>query len=191
MNEALELAANLGTLFDRLGVAYCVGGSWASTLRGRPRQTLDIDLIVELRAEHVAPLCAALSPRYYVSAEAIHEALATHRAFNVIDPDTGMKADCFVRGNEPFDREEFSRRRIRTIDTQTGLALPVKSPEDSVLRKLLWFRDGGSVSDQQWHDVLGVLAVNAGELEEDYLDRWAAALSISDLLIRARVEAAR
>lgn len=191
MNEALELAVTLGAHFDRLGVAYCLGGSWASTLRGRPRQTLDVDIIVELRSEQVEALCSAITPRYYVSIAAVREALEPRRAFSVIDPDTGMKADCFVRGDEPFDREEFSRRRIHTISAEDGVALPVKTPEDSVLRKLKWFRDRGSVSELQWRDVLGVLAVNAGELDEAYLDKWAAVLDISELLARARPEAAR
>jgi hypothetical protein len=191
MNDALRLAADLGGVLDRLGVPYCICGSWASTLRGRPRQTLDIDLIVEMRDQHIAPLCAALTPRYYVSAEAVREAVEARRAFNVIDPDTGMKADCFVRGDAPFDLEEFARRRMRVINEAVGLEFPVKSPEDSVLRKLQWFRDGGGTSDQQWRDVLGVLAVNAGELDERYLDRWAAELSVSDLLARARDEASR
>jgi hypothetical protein len=34
--------------------------------------------------------------------------------------------------------------------------------------------------------VLGVLAVWRGRLDESYLDRWAAALSVTDLLERAR-----
>ncbi len=64
-----------------------------------------------------------------------------------------------------------------------------KTPEDTILRKLQWYRAGGEVSEQQWRDVLGVLAVCHARLDDDYLDRWAASLELTDLLARARLEA--
>jgi hypothetical protein len=191
VNEALTLMAELRRAFDAARIAFCLGGSWASTLHGQPRQTLDIDLIVEMREPDIESLLAALPPELYVDPGAVREAVASHRSFNIIDPATGMKADCFVRGSAPFDLEEFARRRVREVSAQAGLSVPVKSPEDSVLRKLLWYRDGGCVSEHQWRDVLGVLAVNAGALDSAYLDRWAAELEIADLLERARGEASR
>ena len=45
---------------------------------------------------------------------------------------------------------------------------------------------GRTRPDQQWRDVLGVLAVWRGRLDEAYLDQWATALGVSDLLERAR-----
>ncbi len=191
MNEALSLMAELRRVLDHARIPFCLGGSWASTLHGQPRQTLDIDLIVEMKEPDIAPLLAAVPSNLYVSAGAVREAVASHRSFNIIDPATGMKADCFVRGEAPFDLEEFARRRVRQISAQAGLSVPVKSPEDSILRKLSWYRDGGCVSEHQWRDVLGVLAVNAGGLDAAYLDRWAAELEIADLLERARGESSR
>ena len=38
-------------VLDRLGVAYHVGGSLASTIHGVPRQTLDADLVADLGPE--------------------------------------------------------------------------------------------------------------------------------------------
>ena len=65
----------------------------------------------------------------------------------------------------------------------------LKSAEDLILRKLEWFRAGGGRSDRQWGDVLDVLRATEGRLDEAYLERWAANLSLSDLLARARTEA--
>jgi hypothetical protein len=62
------------------------------------------------------------------------------------------------------------------------------SPEDLLLLKLEWYRMGNEVSDQQWTDILGVLRVQAGQLDEAYLDHWAADLRVADLLARARQE---
>jgi hypothetical protein len=66
----------------------------------------------------------------------------------------------------------------------------LKSPEDTVLRKLEWFRRGGEVSERQWHDVLSILAAAHGQLDETYLERWALELGVADLLGRARKEVA-
>ncbi len=60
---------------------------------------------------------------------------------------------------------------------------------DIVLAKLEWYRLGGEVSDRQWQDVIGVLAVQAEGLDLDYLRRWAEQLGVRNLLERALAEA--
>ena len=66
----------------------------------------------------------------------------------------------------------------------------IKSPEDSVLRKLLWYRAGGGVSDKQWRDVVSILRVSRDQIDPAYLAEWSTRLSCADLLARARTEAA-
>ena len=51
-----------------------------------------------------------------------------------------------------------------------------------MLRKLLWFRLGGEVSDRQMEDVRGVFAVQGERLDRQYLTRWGDELGIRDLL---------
>ena len=57
--------------------------------------------------------------------------------------------------------------------------------EDTILAKLVWYRKGGEVPDRQWHDVLGVIQVQAGRLDSAYLREWAANLRVTDLLVKA------
>jgi hypothetical protein len=45
------------------------------------------------------------------------------------------------------------------------------------------------VSERQWLDVLGVLKVQAEDLDATYLREWAAKLGVADLLARAWQEA--
>ncbi len=61
----------------------------------------------------------------------------------------------------------------------------ISSAETTVLQKLLWYKKSGSVSEKQWDDILGVLKVQAGALDYDYLARWAVELGVSDLLEKA------
>jgi hypothetical protein len=44
-------------------------------------------------------------------------------------------------------------------------------------------------SEKQFTDVLRVYEVQHGRLDEDYLDRWAAALGVAAALARVRAEA--
>ena len=93
-------------------------------------------------------------------------------------------------GTTPYDEAEFSRRRpvvVREPDVQ----LVLKSPEDTVLRKLWWFRQGGEVSDRQWRDAVQVIKFGAANIDLAYMDRWAQTLGVNDLLQRAQEQAAR
>jgi hypothetical protein len=61
----------------------------------------------------------------------------------------------------------------------------VTSAEVIVLRKLDSYRRGGGASNRHWRDVLTVLRVQRGRLDEVYLDRMAAELDLTELLERA------
>ena len=76
------------------------------------------------------------------------------------EPRATRDIDRIVRGDSAFDVSEFSRREVVLIDPGARISVPIKSAEDSILRKLLWFPEGGSVSDQQWRDITGSRAVS-------------------------------
>ena len=76
-------------------------------------------------------------------------------------------------------------------DAPDAKVFEVTTAEDIVLRKLAWYRAGGLVSDQQWRDVLGVLRVQHGRLDLDYMRRWAPELQVDDLPTKAIEEAGR
>jgi hypothetical protein len=188
--DPAELLVRVARTLDAQGIPYLVGGSLASSVYGLQRTTADMDLVVDLRLAQIEALAGALEGEYYVSREAMREAVHTRGAFNAIHLETSYKVDFFVLGTAAFDREEFRRRIPQAIGERDSAPVLFKTPEDVILRKLQWFRSGGEVSEQQWRDVLGVLAVSRGTLDEAYLDRWAAEIGVGDLLTRARKEAA-
>jgi hypothetical protein len=173
---------------ERLGVAYHVGGSVASSAHGSPRATNDVDLVVDLRREHVAPLCALLAGAYYASPELLRDAIVRRSCANLLHLATGFKVDLFVCRGGDFDRQSLARHVDRSL-SEGSRTFRVATAEDMVLRKLEWYRDGGEVSDRQWADVLGILRLRSRELDRAYLHRWAPQLGVSELLTRAEQQA--
>ena len=149
-----------------------------------------MDLIADLQPRHVVPLIEALQDEFYIDAGMVQEAVRNRSSFNVIHLDTMYKVDVFVQPASRWAREELTRRRSEAVGSEEeAVALYFCSPEDIILHKLHWYRQGGGISDRQWGDVLGVLKVQAGALESDYLRHWADQLGLVDLLDRALREA--
>jgi len=171
--------------FQELGVRYAVGGSLSSSLHGMMRSTLDVDIVADMRPEHIQPLVAVLSPEFYVDHEMMRDAIENHGSFNLIHYETAFKVDVFLPKPRPFDQVQLERRAPATVATDPERSLYVTSAEDVILSKLEWYRMGGEVSDRQWRDVLGVLKTRAGGIDLDYLRHWAEELGVSELLDRA------
>jgi len=186
--DDLRTLQEVAAAFTRAGIPYALGGSLASSIHGVSRYTRDADLSVEPFPGREVELASAFGPDYYVSLPAVQEAVRDRSSFNIINTLTGFKVDVFVRKDDPFEQSAMSRRTALPLPTAPGQALVVQSPEDLILFKLRWYRLGNESSGQQWDDVLGVLKVQAGKLEEGYLDRWAQHLQVADLLGRARQE---
>ena len=71
MLSPLEVLLLVAHTFERLGIDYVVVGSFASSARGRARATADVDLVVDLRAEHVPLLSAAFADAFYFDESAM------------------------------------------------------------------------------------------------------------------------
>lgn len=176
--------------FEKFGIAYYVGGSLASSTFGRPRTTVDIDLVADLHSEQVAAFVQALSGEYYVDENMIQEAINAKSTFNLIHQETMLKVDVFLLKGRAYDRTALRRRRSRALsDGEADDKFMVASPEDVVLSKLEWFVKGGEASERQWSDVIGVLQVQGERLSREYLEQWAEALGLTRLLQKALREA--
>ena len=187
--DPIAVALTVASILESLEVRYLVGGSIASSLHGELRSTNDVDIVANLQPRHVAPLLAALGPAFYVSEEAVRDALKLDGSFNAIHLATAVKVDVFVAGRDPFDAERLAHRMPVHVRPDRAGELFVDTAEHTVLRKLEWYRRGGEASDRQWRDVVGVLSVRRGGLDEARLDLWAERLGVADLLERARRDA--
>ena len=188
-NEPIEVTLKVTDIFEKLGVAYLIGGSLASTLYGMVRTTQDSDIVAEMRLEHLQPFVAALQDEFYLDDEMIAEAIRRHSCFNIIHRETMFKVDVFIPQPRPFLQSQLARAQRQTFLFEKDVNAKFASPEDTILSKLEWYRLGGEISERQWRDILGVLKIRAGELDMNYLRQWASELKVGDLLERAVHEA--
>lgn len=189
-NDVLAALEPVVDVLDALGVRYRVGGSVASSALGVPRSTLDVDVACELQLPHVAPFAARLIDTYYLDEDMIRDAVRRQSCCNLIHLATMLKVDLFIRRDRPFEDAAFERTTRRPLDPAPGAReFDLTTPEDIILHKLEWFRAGGGVSERQWRDAVGVLAIQRGEIDRSYLQRWADQLGLGDLLSLALVEA--
>lgn len=187
--EDEEVIERLADVFDSLGIRYAIGGSVASALYGIVRFTRDADISVEPFVHVADRLYELLKDEFYVSKEAMDEALRSHGSFNIIHFDTAFKIDLFIQGPDEFKGQVLDRARMLRLDQTSDRDISVVSPEDIILLKLRWFRETDCTSERQWTDVLGVLAVQGEALDFDYLSEWARKLGLEELLSRAKAEA--
>ena len=177
MKRHKDFLENLIEKLSEQNIPYMISGSVSSSFHGQPRATRDVDIVIAPTQKQVMDFVNSLGENYYVSLEAVRQALAHKSTFNVIDNQTGSKADFIIRKDRPFSRQEFRRRCTVKI---RGIEVWVTSPEDTILSKLEWAKD--SRSEQQFRDALGVAVVQWDRLDTDYLRDWAKELQVESSL---------
>jgi hypothetical protein len=183
--DPIAVTLKVTSVLDSLRVAYFIGGSLASSFHGMVRTTQDADIIARLRKGDAEPLTTALQDEFFVDAEMIARAIAKHASFNILHKETMFKVDVFVPIENKFTEQQFDRSRSATLSLETDAKAMIASPEDTILAKLDWYKQGGQTSERQWRDILGLLEVQKGSLEIDYLKKTAAQLGVAELLSSA------
>jgi hypothetical protein len=164
---------------EAIGAQYMITGATAAIVYGQPRVTNDIDVVLALGEEHVSMLLMAFpASEFYLPPESVIRAERSRSLrghFNVIHHATGYKADIYLAGDDPLHAWALPlRRAIVWTDTVT---LRVAPPEYVILRKLEFFREGGS--SKHVTDVRAILASTA--VDSAAIDVWAARLGLAQL----------
>jgi len=167
-------------ILEKLDRPFATTGGVAAITYGDPRTTRDIDFIMEVNpwerdfAHTMADLCG---DDFYFSIEGCQEAIAEQTMFQAIDKETMFKVDFHLSDIVP---DSLERRREVTI--MTGQTVPMVSPEDSILSKLVWIKLGSGHSRK---DVVAMLRVQEN-LDNDYLESTAEQLGVKSILDELR-----
>ena len=182
-----EFFATVVQILNQLNISYMLTGSVASSFYGEPRSTHGVDFVVVILPPDVERLAKSFDPtRYYLSEEAIQEAIAHGNPFNLIDSHTGLKADFWPLKSDSYHRTCYNRRRKhRIFGNETYMA----TPEDVILTKLEWCRLSGG-SEVQFKDALGVYEVQGKNLDLEYIYKWSEHLGVKDLVDKLNEESA-
>ena len=157
--------AELAFLFIRplreIRARFIVTGSIAAIVYGEPRLTHDLDLLIFLTREQIDRLPEIFpSEQFYCPPPEVilFEAGREHRGhLNLIHIQTGFKADLYFEGNDPLHHWAFAKALTLRF---MGEEVRVAPPEYVILRKLEFFREGGS--EKHLRDIRMMLK-NSGE----------------------------
>lgn len=177
MNQT-ELVHYALSVLEGQQIPYMIVGSYASGIHGEPRLTLDIDIVVDLKAEQVESLCAAFpSGEFYVSLEAARDAVRRRKQFNVIHPASGNKIDFMVARHDAWGQSQLDRRVERLVlPDRTGFTA---SAEDIIISKMRYFREGES--DKHLRDCAGILLTSREKINREYIEYWVKQFELKDV----------
>ena len=162
---------------ERLEIPYMVVGGFAAIAYGVPRSTVDVDIVVDMRVEHIRAFVAAFpDSHYYLSEESIRDSLARRYPFNIIEMATTAKVDVVPLPSDVFSRMAFARRQ--RIEYASGHSATFITPEDVIVAKLLAHKNTGS--DKHLRDAQGVLTMQWGDLNLDLIRRACRASEVLD-----------
>lgn len=175
--------ANLFLMFTQrlntLGVPYMVSGSVAVIIYGEPRLTHDVDLIVVLDREHIPRLSEVFPPAEFycppTEVIAVEAAREQRGHFNIIHHETGFKADVYLSGRDPLHAWGLARARRLEVEGQVVVVAP---PEYVILRKLEYYREGGS--DKHLRDIRSMLDVSSDAIYRAELEQQIAARGLEE-----------
>ena len=170
------------TFFDILrrlednNIEYMVVGSMAAMVYGEPRMTHDMDVVIQVSPMDAQRLEDIFKPEefYCPPIEIIRSEIVHQGQFNLIHHESGLKIDLVIRKNTEHAECEFNRRR--RVPFWHGNDAVLASPEDVIIAKLEYFRQGGS--QKHLKDIRGILAET--QIDDTYLNNWLTKLNLKE-----------
>jgi hypothetical protein len=176
--EQYELLKIIANCFDSLKIPYFVTGAIASIAYGEARLTNDIDVVADIGERHISGLKKWFPvPDFYISEEAVREAIYHRDQFNIIHAASGLKVDVIMPKRTPFDKSRFKRIKRMRISEETEANF--SSPEDVIIKKMDFYRKGGS--EKHLRDITGILKISGDTLDISYIGEWANRLGLDDI----------
>jgi len=168
----IDFLRRLIQFFERYNIPYMLSGSVAMSIYTIPRHTKDFDFVVHLKAGDAAVLADYFKEGYYCNEDAVSEAIRYSSMFNIIDYQSGYKADFIVLKNEKYRQEEFLRRK--QVDFM-DMKICVVSAEDLLISKIIWIQQ--LQSEIQKTDIKELGKITG--LDWPYINYWVSSLKLN------------
>lgn len=163
---------------ERLGLDYYITGSEALGRYGEPRQTMDVDIVLDVDAGGFGTVNDAFEDDYVI-ADPVD--FGGHWMAAVM-PLSGLgKADLILRRTDAWGRSAMARRE--RWDHPGFGTVWIISLEDLLIAKLEWSE---GTSELQLRDCRNLVVTNRSSIDWPYVERFAAGLGIGALAQRVR-----
>lgn len=160
------------------GLPYAVTGSVAAMAYGEPRLTNDIDLVLEIKTTDIPRLITAfpeadfyLPPSEVIASEIVR---GNRGHLNIISQHSLLKADVYLVSRDPL--HYWAMENVRIIDIE-GLPIAFTPPEYLIIRKLEFFREGGS--QKHLRDIASMLEESSEIIDQTFLIQQLTALNLT------------
>jgi len=177
LQPTAELLAALAAVLRARGTRWYLFGAQAVIIWGAPRLSADVDITVEIEPEEADGFVAMMEQAgFALRIRDVEDFVARTRVIPFVHLETAIPVDVVLAG--PGLEEQFLDR-VRDVEV-AGMTLPVISPEDLIVTKIL----AGRPKDIE--DVRGILRERESSLDlgqiRDTLDLLDQALDRNDLL---------
>jgi hypothetical protein len=160
------------------GLPYAVTGSVAAMAYGEPRLTNDIDLVLEIKIADIPRLVEAfpeadfyLPPSEVIASEIVR---GNRGHLNIISQLSLLKADVYLVSGDPL--HHWAMENVRIIDIE-GLPVAFTPPEYLIIRKLEFFREGGS--HKHLRDIAAMLEESSDIMDHGFLNHHLESLGLT------------
>ncbi|OGK41496.1 hypothetical protein A2954_00650 [Candidatus Roizmanbacteria bacterium RIFCSPLOWO2_01_FULL_37_12] len=175
--DQTNLLITISSFLEKHKIPYMLTGALTVVYYGRPRASHDIDFVVEINkkdVKRVINIFKNLSSEYLVQAESIEDAVIKKSMFNVIYLPTYTKLDFWLLTEVIFDQERFERRKKVKL---LGKNMVLSTPEDTIIQKLLWYKDGEI--EKHIVDAAFTYQIQRKRLDKKYLTHWVKELNLT------------
>ena len=155
-------------ILNELKIPYMIVGSIASILYGKPRLTLDMDIVVDMGEKDIEDFVSKFNSDWYVDKEMIKGAIKKRFHFNIIHIPSANKIDFFLLQDDDYARAEFDRRKPEKFD-KTRKAF-FSCVEDVIIKKLDYYLEGKS--EKHIEDIKGILKTYYEKIDFNYIEKW-------------------
>lgn len=148
-----------------------LSGSVAMSVYVVPRATRDFDFVIFLQEDDVQAFVDSFKDGFYCDIDSIKDAILHKSLFNIIDFESGYKADFVILKDNAFRQEEFNRRI--TVSFMNKL-VDIVSVEDLLLSKLIWIQEIQSAI--QMEDIKQLWSSES--LDKSYVNKWVTQMNL-------------
>lgn len=168
----LDFLKKILSFLHENNIEYMLSVSFAMSVYAMPRSTRDFDFVVNINEEHVDQICATFGDQYYCEKTAIIDAIRRKSLFNIIDFNSGFKADFVVLKNSDYRKVEFERKIKNEF---MGMEVFIVALEDLIISKLIWCQD--TKSSVQIEDIEQLLTLE--NVDRNYINHWIKSLKLN------------